>query len=287
MCPLKITLSKVAIELDFLIIICVSAVFAAVFICIAEYRRRTRLKRKFGIVAKTTLYIEKKRQNYAFKFFVICIVAIGIIYVVKLIPSLMARNDETAQNDVSAPEIFFPPSIIPAPVSPIQLETENIPEKVEKVKIEANIISSKPSKPLEKKETKPKLPIQEKKPKPELPKKQNLDDIIHKFLADWQTAWQNTAGENGNIEAYMSLYSNNFKSSGFDKNKWKRDKTGKNANKKWIRIKLNNIKITKENGQLKVSFAQSYQSPNYSDTSNKTLVLSKEKTEWKIISEFT
>ena len=114
-----------------------------------------------------------------------------------------------------------------------------------------------------------------------------LDDEIYAFIDGWKMAWNNSAGEKGDIEAYISFYSDDFISKGLDKNGWKRDKAIKNRKKRWIRLELNDIRIselTAEN-RIEVRFLQEYKSSNFSGKSNKMLILSKEKTGWKIIRE--
>lgn len=112
-------------------------------------------------------------------------------------------------------------------------------------------------------------------------------DVAHEintFLEEWKNAWQNTAGEKGDIERYMSFYSRDFTSGEFDKNRWKSDKEIKNRRKEWIRVELKDITLTEPlaDNHVEVSFLQVYKSSNFSDESNKTLVLKKEKTGWKI-----
>ena len=80
-----------------------------------------------------------------------------------------------------------------------------------------------------------------------------------------------------------------FKSKGLDKNGWKQDKKTKGKNKQWIWIKLSDIQIAeiKEDSQVEVRFLQDYQSSNFSEKTRKRLILNKEETGWKIVSEKT
>jgi protein phosphatase len=117
--------------------------------------------------------------------------------------------------------------------------------------------------------------------------KTKLDDEIYAFIDDWKMAWGNTAGEKGDIESYISFYSDDFVSKGLGKNGWKHDKVIKNRKKRWIRVKLNDIRISEptEENRIEVRFLQEYKSSNFSGKSDKILILSKEKTGWKIIKE--
>ena len=78
----------------------------------------------------------------------------------------------------------------------------------------------------------------------------------------WKTAWENSAGTNGDIETYMSFFSDDFSAGGLDKNGLKKDKREKNIRKDWIQIGLNNINISGplEDNRFEVSFIQDYQS---------------------------
>ena len=122
---------------------------------------------------------------------------------------------------------------------------------------------------------------------PEQPAEPKLDDEIYAFIDSWKMAWNNSAGEKGDIETFMSFYSDDFVSKGLDKNGWRRDKATKNRKKRWIRLELNDIKISEPMAanRIEVRFLQEYKSSNFSGKSNKMLVLSKEKTGWKIIRE--
>ena len=110
---------------------------------------------------------------------------------------------------------------------------------------------------------------------------------IYTFIRDWKTAWENTAGKNGDMDSYTFFYSNNFSSLGIDKRGWERDKAAKGKRKSWIRIELEDITVSKPTSdhQVEVRFRQDYRSSNYSTKSKKSLVLNKEGAGWKIRSE--
>ena len=136
-------------------------------------------------------------------------------------------------------------------------------------------------------------------PKPEISKpliksaekqtKAQIDDEIEAFIAKWRRAWEHTAGRNGDINSYISCYSNVFVAKGLNKNRWRQDKAVKGRKKRYIRIKLTNIKISESQGDnpIEVRFLQDYRSSNYSGKSKKILLLKKEEAGWKIIAEKT
>ncbi|MDF1590119.1 MAG: SPOR domain-containing protein [Desulfobacterales bacterium] len=128
-------------------------------------------------------------------------------------------------------------------------------------------------------------PAHEKKSAPPTTPAKNAADEIKDFLQEWKTAWEKSAGEKGDTDAFMSFYAEGFTSNGLDKNKWRRNKAEKNRRKAWIRITLDKINIIGPlgNGRYEARFTQAYQSSNYADTSNQVLVLQKEASDWKII----
>lgn len=117
----------------------------------------------------------------------------------------------------------------------------------------------------------------------------NDSQAINVFLLKWINAWQNTAGPKGDIEQYLSFYSDFFNSTNLDKNAWIIDKKKKNNNKTWIQVTLENIEIGAPDaeGQVEIRCRQDYKSSNYSEQSRKLLVLTKEQGKWKILAEKT
>ena len=115
----------------------------------------------------------------------------------------------------------------------------------------------------------------------------NPEAEIRQLLSDWKTAWQMSAGLEGDIEKYLSFYSENFITGIFDKNSWRENKTIRNQNKAWIEIGISDITVDLSNdgNSAEVRFSQQYNSPNYSDISKKILVSVKEDSSWRIVSE--
>lgn len=110
---------------------------------------------------------------------------------------------------------------------------------------------------------------------------------INEFLESWKTAWQNSAGNEEGMAAYIFHYSENFQTNGLTKKAWHADKLQRNRNKQWIKIDLTEISInalTADN-RVEVNLVQRYMSPNYADRTRKKLVLTLERTGWKIIEE--
>ena len=115
----------------------------------------------------------------------------------------------------------------------------------------------------------------------------HFKEEISAFVTHWKEAWENTAGETGDMESYLSFYSESFSSRGLEKRGWVRDKSIKNREKRWIKIKLTNIRISQPitGRPIEVRFSQNYRSSNYSIRSKKILLIEKETEGWKIIRE--
>ncbi len=118
-----------------------------------------------------------------------------------------------------------------------------------------------------------------------------IGEKIHKqmedFIKNWKTAWENTVGAGGDLEKYISFYSDEFQGNNLNRKQWKEDKARKGKAKRWIRLEFSDIKITgpMEDGRMEIRFSQNYRSSNFSVKSDKLLVLKKEGGGWKIIRE--
>jgi protein phosphatase len=114
-----------------------------------------------------------------------------------------------------------------------------------------------------------------------------VEDDIFVVVEGWRLAWEETAGKDGDIESYMSYYSDEFRARGLDREGWKKDKAKKNGRKQWIKVELLDVEINEvvPGERFEVRFKQDYQSSNFSVSSKKMLVLEKEEGVWKIISE--
>ncbi len=120
---------------------------------------------------------------------------------------------------------------------------------------------------------------------PEVSSQSDQEEEIKDFLMEWETAWEKTAGAGGDIDTYMTFFSDDFTAKGLNKKGWKQDKRYKNRRKEWININISNIKLdSKNDSSVIVSFTQDFKSSNYSEKSLIYLELKKEDTEWKIFS---
>jgi len=150
------------------------------------------------------------------------------------------------------------------------------PDKSAETETLHKIVRPVPSPPIQSREAQPAQPI---------PAGIRKSDEVEAFLMKWKTAWENTAGKGGDMEVFMSFYSDSFTSTGMTKNEWRNDKAQKNSLKEWIRLELKNIRIAEPvaDNRIEVSFLLAYSSSNYSDETYQSLILKKEAGNWKII----
>ena len=113
----------------------------------------------------------------------------------------------------------------------------------------------------------------------------DLEQSVGDFLAAWQTSWEHSAGPEGKIEDHLNCYAQDFTTAGMDKAAWGADKGLKNRRKDWIRVRLSDVRITpaEVGDTVSVTFLQDYASSNYSEISEKTLLLNKNGSSWQII----
>ena len=110
--------------------------------------------------------------------------------------------------------------------------------------------------------------------------KTKLADLAF-LIESWRSSW-----ENKDLEVYFSNYSKYLKIKGeMSYKKWKKTRTEKIINKKEISIILTNIKYEYKEGFWYISMNQAYNSGNYSDNEEKTLIIINESGSFKIIEE--
>jgi len=104
---------------------------------------------------------------------------------------------------------------------------------------------------------------------------------VNSFLLDWKKSW-----ESQDINSYISLYDDTFKTRGMDKAVWENDKSGKFEKLNLIKVEIEDIRYTAVSPiSYKVEFIQTYRGDNYSDKGIKTLRLKGCPGDFKIISE--
>ena len=118
-----------------------------------------------------------------------------------------------------------------------------------------------------------------------LPGEADINASVKDFLSAWRTAWEKSAGANGEMAPYLACYAPGFRHNGMDKDAWAADKANKNRRKDWIRVRISDILVNTplDNDTLRVTFFQEYTSSNYREASLKTLLLKHTENSWQII----
>ncbi|MGD8367032.1 MAG: hypothetical protein PVG78_05285 [Desulfobacterales bacterium] len=189
----------------------------------------------------------------------------------------------------------FKPGPRPEPQKPIKFSVENVPgikietpAAAEPDKVTAPGEGSVPVAPTERAPA-PLPPVEKPASVPATPGKgavhEKMQSEINAFLVSWVAAWEASAGPNGRIDPYIAHFSRYFRDGAMDLADWRADKAVKNRRKKWIRIDIRNVRIFEPgaDGTVRVRFLQNYESANYRDSTEKTLVLDREGGQWKII----
>ncbi len=103
---------------------------------------------------------------------------------------------------------------------------------------------------------------------------------IEQMVDEWLKAWSSM-----DIEDYGSFYAGDFRSQGMDKAGWLDYKKRLNRKYDYIRVTQKNLQTEPGENQTKVTFVQSYESSGFKASGMKTLLLKREKGEWKIYRE--
>lgn len=99
-------------------------------------------------------------------------------------------------------------------------------------------------------------------------------------IETWRSGW-----EQEDIDKYMSAYSSRFQSSGKNWQQWRDYKERLAKQYKKIRVKVENLRILKNDGLVMASFTQDYSNEHFGSKGRKVLYLRQNSEEWKIIGE--
>ncbi|NCW62729.1 MAG: tetratricopeptide repeat protein [Betaproteobacteria bacterium] len=111
----------------------------------------------------------------------------------------------------------------------------------------------------------------------------SVNEKILVMIDNWKNAWMNQ-----NFDQYIGYYSTNFKNNkGMDLEQWKQFRKPRVINKPSIKLKLENIEISKNNNLFSVSFTQIYQSGSIDSTTKKTLLIELVDNQLKIVNEIS
>lgn len=126
-------------------------------------------------------------------------------------------------------------------------------------------------------------PVEPPKPaaKPE-PSPVNAGDEVAKVLAAWAEAWSRK-----DAKAYLGFYASDFKTPGGEsRTAWAAERTRRVTKPGKISVAIEGARVTPEGADhVVVKFRQHYKSATLSSSSNKTLLMSRQNGQWKILQE--
>ncbi len=99
-------------------------------------------------------------------------------------------------------------------------------------------------------------------------------------LATWLNAW-----ESKDVNTYISLYSNNYKTSKSKRTKWRNSRLRFLKANKNLSIQASNLQIAQNKNIIELNFIQKFNSDKYSDVGIKELVWINDGSDWKILKE--
>ena len=114
--------------------------------------------------------------------------------------------------------------------------------------------------------------------------KNDESELIIDTIKGWSNAWSAQ-----DSDAYLSYYSASFKPTrGLSKNRWEKERRVRLKKPRFIRVSVHSpvVKMLSKKSAL-LSFKQDYQSDQFHDAVQKTLVLEKIDGSWQILKEFT
>ncbi len=106
------------------------------------------------------------------------------------------------------------------------------------------------------------------------------EDDVRNLVNKWLTSWQS-----GDMETYHHCYATDFQSKGMNLNAWTAYKARVRKSSKNIKIRIDNLQISKDANAATAVFNQYYHSLKHKDKVKKTLKLRKVNGEWKICEE--
>jgi len=105
-------------------------------------------------------------------------------------------------------------------------------------------------------------------------------ESVRKTVLKWADSWKS-----GNMAAYKSCYTSNFRAQGMSLNEWVNHKINVREKSGNISVRVSNLKITGNNQQAAATFTQHYSSKILKSSGGKRLELRKVNGEWKIYRE--
>ena len=142
----------------------------------------------------------------------------------------------------------------------------------------AAVAATEPTKPVV---AKPVEPGAKPAPEPKPEAAAGASDDVAKALAAWAEAWSRK-----DAKAYLAFYASDFKTPGGEpRAAWAAERTRRVTKPGKINVAIENARVTAEGSNVVVRFRQHYKSASLSTSANKTLLMTKQNGQWKILQE--
>lgn len=118
------------------------------------------------------------------------------------------------------------------------------------------------------------------KPTPQAVATDSNSTAVESAILAWAQAWSRR-----DVDAYLASYSADFKSSGLTRPQWEAQRRARISAPKSIEVKVSDLDIAQQGDTASAIFRQTYTSDRLSSTVTKTLKLTLQNDQWRIVSE--
>jgi len=103
---------------------------------------------------------------------------------------------------------------------------------------------------------------------------------IEAAITRWAQAWSKR-----DVDAYLAAYASDFTANGLSRSDWEAQRRARITAPKRIDVQVDNLKIDQQGDTASASFSQAYRSDRLNSTVTKTLKLTLQNGEWRIVGE--
>jgi tetratricopeptide (TPR) repeat protein len=103
---------------------------------------------------------------------------------------------------------------------------------------------------------------------------------VEAAVASWAQAWSRQ-----DVDAYLAAYAADFSADGLSRADWEAQRRARISAPKRIEVQISGLKVEQQGDTASATFRQSYRSDRLSSTATKTLKLSLQNGQWRIVGE--
>lgn len=108
------------------------------------------------------------------------------------------------------------------------------------------------------------------------------ESAIDAAITTWAKAWSAK-----DVDAYLAAYAGDYAADGMTRSQWEAQRRARITGPKTIEVKISDLKIDPQGDTAKATFRQAYRSDRHRSTVTKTLELSLQGGQWRIVEEST